>query len=429
MIIGMFAQPVRRNAISTPRLWGLTFILFYLAPCHIAGAQPAPKPKGQIAPYPGSKAPTKAALPKKTPSSDNKAKVGGPSQGGSEKPASPGQIVKKPASSNTSSKLAFLLEIRDSSGLMKMVPQVVATSAKGKTVNSDVIDNGKPPDQTKGDNTYTGPIHQVEGKDLASILITAGELEWLIKVDSNNSTNADRIVIQLQKKGKASYLFKSRQGAKRPGTPPSNSKPGATPSNSKPGANPSNSKPGANPSNVTPGDAPKPNKTAKSGKVPWPMIVAAITAVVLICIAFYMRRRNRQLILELEGGVATGIFPPRRLESEQIAALLAGPLAGHRVVTLGALETSSDAVIRCMSKYPLPDSLVRAMERLAVTPGQPLALLVTDPDQLAGSNAMDPLEMLAEEVEGRFPLWVVDGFEDWEALEDAPPPEEEAKDK
>lgn len=399
-IIRMFTQPARRNAMSTPRLWGLTFILLNLALCHNAGAQPAPKPKGQIAPSKGTK-----------------------------KPASPDLIDEKSTPSTTSSKLAFLLEIRDSSGLMKMVPQIRATSIKGKSVNSDVNDSGKPPDQTKGDNIYTGPIHQVEGKDLATILVTAGELMWLIKVDPNKSANSDRIVIQLQKKDKASYLFKSRQGAKRPGTPPANSQPSATPSNSQPGATPSKSTGASSPSNSTPGAAPKPHRTTTSRKGAWPMIVAAITAVVLICIALYMRRRNRQLILELEGGVATGVFPPRRLESEQIAELLAGPLSGHRVVTLGDLETTSDHVIRCLSKHPLPDSLVRAIERLAVTPGQPLALLIVDPDQLVGANALDPLEMLAEEVEGRFPLWVVDGFEDWEALEDAPPPEGEAKEK
>ena len=113
--------------------------------------------------------------------------------------------------------------------------------------------------------------------------------------------------------------------------------------------------------------------------------------------------------------------PPRRLESEQIAKLLAGPLVGHRVVLVGDLKVPADGIIRCLSKYPLPNALVRSIERLAVTPGLPLALLVTDPDRLARANAMDPVDMLAEEVDGRFPLWVVDGFEDWEALEDALP--------
>ncbi len=73
-----------------------------------------------------------------------------------------------------------------------------------------------------------------------------------------------------------------------------------------------------------------------------------------------------------------------------------------------------------MSDFPFPDELVVAIERHAVTPGLPVALLVTHQDRLPRASAMDPLEMLDEEVEGRFPLWVVDGFEDWEPLETAP---------
>ena len=162
-----------------------------------------------------------------------------------------------------------------------------------------------------------------------------------------------------------------------------------------------------------------------------PLIITAIAAVAMICILLYFKRRKRPKRVKLEGGIATGVFQPMRLEADQVQQLLTGPLADHRVVIVGDVDTPrrrrKSELFRCLSDFPLPDELVVAIERHAVTPGLPVALLVTHQDRLPRASAMDPLEMLDEEVEGRFPLWVVDGFEDWETFETVAADEKKAE--
>lgn len=106
--------------------------------------------------------------------------------------------------------------------------------------------------------------------------------------------------------------------------------------------------------------------------------------------------------------------PPVRLTRDQIAAALAGPLAGLRVVCLGPAPNGA-SVIRSEDRGALPAELVAAVERLAATPGPPPALLITDPGALDRTGRAPPARVLARAVDGRFPLYVVDGPEEWAA--------------
>jgi len=338
-------------------------------------------------------------------------KEGKPSQGVPGKLPTPPKLAKKKKVSRAYNRLAFLVEIQDPSGLMKNTPQFLATSTTGRTEKGITRNDGKPPDPKQNDRNFTGPIHKFAGTELSSILIQSGELKWLIKVDSDEAVGAERIIIVLAKNGKTSHSFVLPPNLKTGGTPPTATKTGPTPQPHIDGG-------------------PENDGTISSLNRIGPLIITAITAVVWICIVLFFKRRKRSLGVRLEGEVAKGVFPPRRLESEQIPELLAGPLAGHRVVMVDDRETPEktpgDGVIRCLSDFPLPDALVVAVERLAVTPGLPVALLITAQDRLTRASNMNPLERLAEEVDYRFPLWAVDGLKDWEALETAPAHEEEA---
>ena len=84
-----------------------------------------------------------------------------------------------------------------------------------------------------------------------------------------------------------------------------------------------------------------------------------------------------------------------------------------RLVVLGELAQPPANVFPCQERAPLPVELVRAVERLAVEPGPPVALLLTAPDLLDTPGPGDPLVDLVREVGGRFPLWVVGAPTGW----------------
>ena len=286
MIAPLITLSAHKISTPGPSFWGFALAMFCMSLCHTAGAQPSPQPKGQVAPYPAAKDPTKKAPGKVPPIPANKGSEEESAQEVPGKQAAPVQNTKKAGPSTTSGKLAFLLEIQDPTRLMQSAPHIEAKSAQGRSFKGVIQDDGKPPDQAPGDKTYTGPIHNVDGTNLTSILITSGDLKWLIEVELNEGAGADRIAIQLKEKGKASYNFKAR-GAASAGD--------------------------VAPSNATPSEAPKPTPSkavASKKKAKWPLIIAASTAGVLLCIVLILRCRNRSQMLELEGGVATGVFPP-----------------------------------------------------------------------------------------------------------------------
>lgn len=437
MIARLFKHHARGSSVAGLSYRGLVIVLFGLSLCHTAGAQPSPKPKSQMPPYPAGNTSTKKTpdikvkegategipgMHKGVPGKHQKVAPGkhqgtpGEHKGvpGKHKTQPPKMPSQGPVVGGATGNLAFLIDVQDPSGLCASVPRVLVTSTTGKAEKCTLKNNGKPPDQKKDDKIYTGAIHKINGSNLATVLVKSGDNEWLVKVSSDKALNSERIILKLSAGGKVSHSFVSKPSTES-GTPP-------PPSPNKQGPQPDQ------PLGKTGTTASEETGSSSSGI--GPLVITAITAVVLICIVLFFKRRKRPQGVALEVEIATGVFPPRRLESEQVGELLAGPLAGHRVVLVGDPEAHEESVeggvIRCLSDFPFPDELVVAIERLAVTPGLPVALLVTHQDRLPKSSAMDPLDVLAEEVEGRFPLWVVDGFEDWEAFESALAEEEEA---
>ena len=116
---------------------------------------------------------------------------------------------------------------------------------------------------------------------------------------------------------------------------------------------------------------------------------------------------------------------PTRLRTEDVAEALSGPLKDYRVVILGelvdaegrALELDEQGlnIVRCLEDAPLPEELVTAVERTAALGGPPPALLVTDAGRLDRPGPPDPVISLDRRVAARFPLWIVNGPQDWQA--------------
>lgn len=114
-------------------------------------------------------------------------------------------------------------------------------------------------------------------------------------------------------------------------------------------------------------------------------------------------------LLVLRRGRDRGALPlpdagylPRPVAPADLDGLLGGPLAGHRVVWLGAERPG-------VYPRPLactPEEIVRDVERLAAIPGPPVSLVVADPDLLE-RGLRPPWADLRERVGGRFPVYAV----------------------
>ena len=127
------------------------------------------------------------------------------------------------------------------------------------------------------------------------------------------------------------------------------------------------------------------------------------------------RREQRKALLDIDLETVEHVLPAR-LEEDQVPALLAGPLAAHRVVLLGPdLAPPTDNIIRCLDSSTSPEELVRAVEAMAVRSGLPPALLVSDTEQLSSPITGNPATHLAQRVARRFPLYVVNGPSAWRA--------------
>ena len=140
----------------------------------------------------------------------------------------------------------------------------------------------------------------------------------------------------------------------------------------------------------------------------------------LLALATRLTRRREQhmALLDIDQETEEPVLPVR-LEEDQVPALLAGPLAAHRVVLLGPdLTPPTDNIIRCLDSSTSPEELVRAVEAMAVRAGLPPALLVSDTEQLSSPITGNPATHLAQRVARRFPLYVVDGPSAWRAWEE-----------
>lgn len=159
------------------------------------------------------------------------------------------------------------------------------------------------------------------------------------------------------------------------------------------------------------------SKSSPTGKQKgWLLQAVGFTALgflLAVMMRLTRRREQRKALLDIDQETVEPVLPAR-LEEDQVPALLAGPLAAHRVVLLGPdLADPTDNIVRCLDSSTSPEELVRAVEAMAVRSGLPPALLVSNTEQLSSPITGSPANHLAQRVARRFPLYVVNGPSAW----------------
>lgn len=265
----------------------------------------------------------------------------------------------------------FLLKIQDPSGFLGDEAQVDLTGPEGNTVVT-VRDDGTMPDAIEGDGAYSVSVSARLGTPMTAV-ITSGDSTWTGEAELDLDSDKPEVHLLLKASGVAetaeSDLFLS---------PVAHGDHDDSPA-----------PPGADPG---------------VGLWIWGFLILGVGVGVGVALVRLGRRPATASPLVREGG---GRESPRRIDPGDLSAALAGPLAEVRLVVLGELAQPPANVIPCRERAPLPVELVRAVERLAVEPGPPVALLLTAPDLLDAPGPGDPLVDLVREVGGRFPLWVV----------------------
>ena len=315
-------------------------------------------------------------------------------------PGAPG--MPKAPSKHTKGRPGFLLQIYDPKRYLKKSPRVTLRGSMGSGRVVTPADSGKiqHSDVAKGDRIFSAPAPFFPD-GVVNIVIKSDKRVWKTKVRIDPEQAQALVFLQLFADGKVKEVPRDVVGKPLP------------PGHVGLGRNLGEVRPviptvtrTTRPKSQTGGGA-----NLGSGFVLWALAFVTLGLGMAITLALTGRRPKGAARLAVAGDAAVD---PVQLEADDAAAALAGPLAGHRVVLLGpAPEEVGDAVVTCLEENPLPDELVTAVERLAVSHGPPVALLVTDPEQLDRAGPTDPVLSLSKRVARRFPLWVVDGPEEW----------------
>ena len=325
-------------------------------------------------------------------------------------PGAPG--IPKPSTKIAKGRPGFLLQIYDPKRYLKKPPTVTLKGSMGSARKVKPADSGKiqHSDVAKGDRIFSAPAPFFPD-GVVNIKIKSERRSWKTKVRIDPEQAQALVFLQLFADGKVKEVPRDVVGKPLP--------PGHVPWGRRPttglGRNLGEVRPviptvtrTTRPKSQTGGGA-----NLGSGFVLWALAFVTLGLGMAITLALTGRRPRGAARLAVAAGEAVD---PVHLDAGQVAAALTGPLAGHRVVLLGpAPDHGGDAVVSCLEENPLPDELVTAVERLAVSDGPPVALLVTDPEQLDRAGPTDPVLSLGKRVARRFPLWVVDGPEQWSA--------------
>jgi len=353
----------------------------------------------------------------------------------------------------------FLVKLKNKVAKLSKDPIVKLTDAKGKTQTVLPKDKGTDSDEMANDGSYSAPVTwKFTDKDTnLKLVVTSGSQKWTGKVEVDLNTKYPAVFISLMDKGviiqeteaaiigggpneqggdvpfvvgKGVKGVKGVKGAPPPGklikgVPPGKVAKGAPP------APPAVGKQGAAPSlmhETKEGWSADATSSSLRNKAIW-LIVGAWGFTFLgfglaALLGFLRRKQSQPAPLQIQQQPTS--FPPTTLEADAVNAALAGPLNDRRVVVYGALPDGQTAPIQCTEQDAQPEELVRAVELVASTEGAPVALMVVEHNLLDVSTKDPPGKELAELVDGRFPLWVVGGLQEWAAWSAAPADEAES---
>ena len=327
-----------------------------------------------------------------------------------------GQPARQPGGkSESASHFAFMLKIYDPEKFLSDDVKVKVIGIKsGEMIEEIATDTGGAADEDAGDRIFSTLINRATEAELKLELGSGGK-RWDTKVTLEYKVGRPiNVVLALGKNGEVKRTTLNRILSQRSSITVAPTAGGSTSTKESPGANLGDSAEGASAGEDTSGNG----EDSTSRKEGWLLQALGFTALgfLLAAISRFSRHRGQRMArLDLDQENAEPVLPAR-LDASQVPALLAGPLARHRVVLIGPdLDTPADNIIRCLDSETSPEELVRAVEAMSVRAGLPPALLVADTEQLYSPITGNPATHLAQRVARRFPLYVVDGPSAWRA--------------
>lgn len=306
----------------------------------------------------------------------------------------------------------MMLKVQDPGELLVGDPVVTLSSPGLNAVTVRPRDDGQLPDRAAGDRLYVAAVRDYSGREV-QVQVADGTRTWQGRVVMQMSLALPLLAIKLEPDGRAVRL-EGQEGPEDPRGSVGSARETA----------------GGRPASLGWQERldPGPDPEARGrGQALWLAMFLGLGFGLATLAVLFGRRPTRAV--RLSSGLALGQFAPRRVDALHVAALLRGPLSGHRVIAVGrSPDALPKGLIRCLDDAPLPAELTRAVEALAATTGPQPALLVLDPSALDRPGPLDPLSDLHRRVAGRFPLFVVGAsgpFQAWtpdgqEAAADGP---------
>ncbi len=271
----------------------------------------------------------------------------------------------------------FLLKMRDQQGLLEQSTEVIITSADGQERRATLRDDGKLPDAVAGDHIWSSPVAGLGSDEVEVSMEVGGELRT---VEARIEQRAD---------GPLLFLVLGRRGL---------------------AVAVERTEPGGSQASQT---AASGTSATLSGQ-PWDGRVGAALAVLLCALGLLAGfasgfwTRGRALIAMVARAAPARPATPRLFAPGSLEALLAGPLASHRVLLVGPGEAAHPKLARILEPELHPAELAARANALRGSAEEPCAVVVTDAlmlDAERPAEAVQQLCALLDSVE----IWTVAG--------------------
>jgi hypothetical protein len=280
----------------------------------------------------------------------------------------------------TSEPRGFLLQILDADHALGDSPSLRLQNTLGYDLEVRPTDDGQPPDVRPRDGVYSASVQNRPRGDFRVVLQDRGKT-WNTEVRVAAATSELQVRLRLDAR-RGLEVLGSAEGMATEAAP--SAPRGGTP------------------------------RASGASRPPALLVAGAILAGVGVLALLLSRLlRGRPRPARILGAPSAPGFPPLRVDEEDLEALIAGPLAGRRLVLLSRTPHALAPHAARVGEAVLPEELVAAMEDLAAREGPPVALLVLDRGLLDAPAGGPRLDDLARRVGHRFPLYVLGGPEGW----------------
>lgn len=263
------------------------------------------------------------------------------------------------------------VQLQDPRGQVKSGLQASVRGASGTQLQVRFRNDGQPPDLEALDTIHTTAFPMSDAS--MALTLTSGGETWEVETTIDQTSTNPIITLHLGPNG--GLVVVQAEGAK-----PKDS-PGAS------------------------------STTSSAGGWVWGGLFIGVGLGIGLGLRWIGRRPVRRVALS--GLPEQSSIAPRSVVRGELDATLRADLQGHRVIAVGDAGDCAGAYATCTEPSVSPVALLAALEHEAARGGGPVALVVLDASRVAQDGRRAPLDDLERRINGRFPLWVVDGPADW----------------